>query len=412
MRGGGRDHVTRNAFSVTEPGRGSCDLMTKKTFLVTNVGKVTSDPMTQKAFLVTTPVKACITLFAVLILIFTSLTSCEPGKEEPVKPEEVAEPLISVGVLAPALPRLGTGEDQRSRWIELSRLLKADRARLYIQDEGNDLGKDLAALYAKGVALIVAEGERPYKTFLSESKARKDRFLLIDPGIHAYYDLNLRAERVEGLALVQYRMEEAAFLAGYVAANMTRTGAVGFVGGLNLPEVAKYEYGFRAGALYARRGTKVLVAYADSNRDGDKVAKLVDYLSKEGVDILFHQAQESGDEAVRAAAARGMRAIGSDRDQAYVARGSVITSAVKSRDAIIAAYARDLVAGRFTAGARTLGLAEGAVGLTDGSWAALGDELAGKVKAVMQEIILGKIEVPVDLTGLGKFLKAEGLGGE
>ncbi|HOQ40282.1 MAG: BMP family ABC transporter substrate-binding protein [Fervidobacterium sp.] len=180
-----------------------------------------------------------------------------------------------------------------------------------------------------------------------------------------------------------FKEQEAAFLVGYLAAAMTKTGKVGFVGGIAIPPVERYRYGYEAGikAYQDLKSKKVTVikGYTNEFSDPKKGKDLAISQFSQGVDIIFAAAGACGNGVIEAAkekseklAGKGLEnikkyalsgktlyyAIGVDVDQDYMAPGVVLTSAMKGVD--MAGYygVKWAYTGQFKGGTVTLGMKE------------------------------------------------------
>lgn len=164
---------------------------------------------------------------------------------------------------------------------------------------------------------------------------------------------------------LKFREEEGSFLAGAFAALVSKSGIVGFVGGMDIPLIHKFEAGYRAGARHVRPGTEVLVGYAgvtaNAFKDPAKGKEMANGMYGRGADILFHASGTTGLGVFEAAREHGKYAIGVDSDQADEAPGVVLTSMVKDVDVAVYDVIRALHEGRFQGGIRELGLRENGV---------------------------------------------------
>lgn len=164
---------------------------------------------------------------------------------------------------------------------------------------------------------------------------------------------------------LKFREEEGSFLVGALAAMVSTTGTIGFVGGMDIPLIHKFEAGYRAGAAAVDPGIRVLVNYAGvtgeafKNPAKGKELALAQY--EQGADILFHASGSTGLGVFEAARDKEKLAIGVDADQAAEAPGHVLTSMVKCVDRVVFEQIERAKAGRFEGGIRILGLAEGGV---------------------------------------------------
>lgn len=163
-----------------------------------------------------------------------------------------------------------------------------------------------------------------------------------------------------------FREEEGSFLAGYLAAKASKTGKIGFVGGMDFPLIRKFEAGYRAGAQTANPAVKIVAGYVGSFTDPVKGKQIADMMFNQGSDIVYHAAGESGLGAIDAVKTRpdGFYVIGVDMDQDELAPGKVLTSVLKRVDEATFSAIQDSVSGSFDAGVISLGVKEGGVSLS------------------------------------------------
>ena len=205
---------------------------------------------------------------------------------------------------------------------------------------------------------------------------------------------------IKNLAGLRFREQEGSFLVGAIAGFTTKTKTVGFVGGMKIPLIKKFEVGYAAGVRYACPDCNVLVHYAGTDPKGfadpPLGAELASAQYDQGADIIFHAAGKTGDGVFTAAQQRGMRAIGVDSDQFDAAPCCVMTSMIKRVDVAVIDIIKDTMAGKFTGGMHELGLAENGVGfITDARNAAmLPADVVQRVRKIGDDIVAGKIRVP------------------
>ena len=197
-----------------------------------------------------------------------------------------------------------------------------------------------------------------------------------------------------------FREEEGSFLVGAAAGMLTKTGKVGFVGGMSIPLILKFQLGYEAGVRATCPTCAVGVAYAGSTgeafRDPAKGKAIAASQIGAGADVLFHAAGLTGNGMFEAARERGARAIGVDRDQADEAPGVVVTSMVKRVDVAVFEAVRAATEGKFQGGLRSFGLREAGVDwVHEGPHAAaLPADVVARVEALRAEIASGRVEVP------------------
>jgi basic membrane protein A and related proteins len=202
------------------------------------------------------------------------------------------------------------------------------------------------------------------------------------------------------LAGLRFREHEGSFLVGAVAGWTTRSKVVGFVGGMKIPLIRKFEAGYIAGVKHVCPRCRVLSAYAGTEpkafADPTLGQELASAQYDQGADIIYHASGKTGAGVLAAARARRRMAIGVDSDQFHEAPCCVLTSMVKQVDVAVHEVIGDVVAKRFTGGMRELGLAENGVGFVSdaNNRAMLPPELAERVNGLRREIISGAITVP------------------
>lgn len=175
------------------------------------------------------------------------------------------------------------------------------------------------------------------------------------------------APNAPNCAALKFREEQGSCLAGFLAASMSKSRQIGFVGGEDIPLIRKFEAGYRAGAKIANPAVQVRSVYTNDWNDLDKGKQQAELEFGAGADIIFHATGKAGLGVIDAARehGKGFYAIGVDMDQDSIAPGRVLTSMVKHVDnAVYDVVVKDK-AGKFTAGAHLYDLKENGVGLSD-----------------------------------------------
>jgi len=202
---------------------------------------------------------------------------------------------------------------------------------------------------------------------------------------------------VEGLS---FREEEGSFLVGAVAGLVSRTHHVGFVGGMTIPLIRKFEAGYGAGVRAACPLCTVHVAYAgstpDAFKDPARGRSLAAFEIAAGADVLFHASGATGHGVFEGAREARALAIGVDADQYDELPGTVLTSMVKRVDVAVYDAIAQTAKGHFQAGMRVLGLAEHGIDYVhEGPHAAgLSDTVKQRVEELRAEVIRGARRVP------------------
>ncbi|MEO8706224.1 MAG: BMP family ABC transporter substrate-binding protein [Kofleriaceae bacterium] len=202
------------------------------------------------------------------------------------------------------------------------------------------------------------------------------------------------------LAGLRFREHEGSFLVGAIAGLITQTKIVGFVGGMKIPLIRKFEAGYEAGVKHVCPTCRVIGAYAGTEpkafADPSHGEELASAQYGQGADVIFHAAGKTGDGVFAAARNRDALAIGVDSDQHDNAPCCVVTSMVKRVDVAVLDIIRDLSVGKFFGGIHELGLAEDGVGFVsdERNRVLLPLDVVTRVKALAQDIIAKKIVVP------------------
>lgn len=206
---------------------------------------------------------------------------------------------------------------------------------------------------------------------------------------------------------VQFRAQEPSFMVGYIAARFSKTGKVGFVGGISSDVIDQFEFGYKAGVQYANseKGLNVEVQsqYAESFSDSAKGKSIAQKMFSDGCDVVFHAAGGVGTGVIQAAKDAGKYAIGVDRDQAYLAPDNVITSALKRVNTAVIDVSTQLQGGKIEGGTNvSLGATEDCVGIPE-EHSIMGDEIYNDAIALEDKIKSGKIKPPANESDLASF---------
>ena len=201
--------------------------------------------------------------------------------------------------------------------------------------------------------------------------------------------------------------EQGSFLAGYLAALVSKTGKVGFVGGETGPLIKKFECGYVAGAKTANPAVDTSGIKYTESWDDTSLGKLsAKSLFDSGCDVVYHAAGRCGLGVISAAKDADKFAIGVDSNQDGEAQGNVLTSMVKHVDVAVFDTIKDVKDGKFTAGVQRFDLKTKGVGLTDFQYTKdkIGEANIKKVADISQQIVDGKIKVPATEPELKTYL--------
>jgi basic membrane protein A len=193
---------------------------------------------------------------------------------------------------------------------------------------------------------------------------------------------------------VVFKEQEGSFLVGMMASMASKSGKVGFVGGMDIPLIRKFQCGYEQGAKYANPKVEVFgnmtgttgAAWNDPARGGE----LAKAQFAKGADVVFAAAGGTGMGVYQAAKDGGKLAIGVDSNQNHIQPGTMLTSMLKRVD--VAVYN---VSKNHKPGMSVLGLKEAGVdyALDKNNEKLVSADMKKKVDAAKADIISGKIKV-------------------
>jgi basic membrane protein A len=221
------------------------------------------------------------------------------------------------------------------------------------------------------------------------------------PDVH-FAIIDDEAAQADNVANLVFAEQEGSFLVGAAAALKTKTDQIGFIGGVEVPLIQKFEAGYVAGAKEVNPDVKIHKTYLTQApdfsgfNDPAKGKTAAQGMFDAGADVVFHAAGGSGGGLFEAAADSGNWAIGVDSDQYQTAdvsvRDSILTSMLKNVDVAVYEYLAEVDGGTFPSGVVRYDLASDGVGYsTSGGFV---DDISDKLDEYKQQIIDGEITVP------------------
>lgn len=221
------------------------------------------------------------------------------------------------------------------------------------------------------------------------------------PEVH-FAIIDDEAAQGENIANLVFAEEQGSFLVGAAAALKTETDHVGFIGGVEVPLIKKFEAGYVAGAMEVNPDIKLDVTYLSQPpdfsgfNDPAKGKTAAQGMFDAGADVVFHAAGGSGGGLFEAAAESDNWAIGVDSDQYETADPSlqdvILTSMLKNVDVAVLEYLTAVDGGEFPSGVTRYDLSVDGVGYsTSGGFV---DDITDKLDTYKKQIIDGEIMVP------------------
>jgi basic membrane protein A len=240
-----------------------------------------------------------------------------------------------------------------------------------------------------GFSPIVAVG------FSQESALKKvaDEF----PNVKfAIIDATVEKPNVQSIV---FKEHEGSFLVGLLAAQASKSGKVGFVGGMDIPLIRKFACGYVQGVKYAKKDGEVFqnmtgttgAAWNDPTKGGELAKSQID----RGAEVIYHAAGGTGVGVLRAAADAGKLGIGVDSNQNGLHPGKVLTSMLKRVDVATYTTFKQAQDNAWKAGVSVLGLKEDGVAwaLDEHNKALITPEMKAAADKAAEDIKSGAIKV-------------------
>jgi len=282
---------------------------------------------------------------------------------------------------------------------------------LYDVEPGNPTSIEPAmrAFAEKGVDLIIGVGfaQGPIMQKVAEDYPNT-KFAIID-GVIFEKDGKTPKQNVASLV---FREHEGSYLVGQIAAAKSKTGVLGFLGGMDIGLIHRFNKGYEEGAKSVNPNIKLITNYvgvtdAAWNNPG-KGKELALAQIEKGADVIFTAAGNSGLGAFDAVEQYGKNeqgeankfVIGVDSNQNMVKPGFVLTSMVKRVDNAVYDVVKEVLDGKFQGGFHVFGLDKDGVAyaMDENNKALIPEEVISKVEASKAKIINGEIKVTDAMT--------------
>lgn len=281
-----------------------------------------------------------------------------------------------------------------------------------------DYQKEIGNLYDAGYKFIVTPGFK-FETsiFKAQDKYTDAKFVLIDGAPHnADYSVFNTADNTVSIFFAEH---EAAFLAGIAAALQLQEGAMGFIGGMEIPPVQKFNWGFQQGIAYANAnlGTAITldpenIIYQGTFSDVAAGQQLAAQMYDKGVTAIFCAAGGVGVGAIseaknRATTGENVWIVGVDVDQYFEGiygdnKSIILTSAMKRIDNAAFDMVKANLEGKFPGGETLMfNAANNGVGIPELN-PNLDDSVVAKVMDIYKELQTGSIVVAAEQGDLVK----------
>ena len=198
---------------------------------------------------------------------------------------------------------------------------------------------------------------------------------------------------------VVFKEHEGSFLVGALAALASKTGKVGFIGGMDIPLIRRFACGYEQGVKHINADAEIFQNMTGSTpaawNDPGKGAELAKSQFDRGADVIYAAAGGTGVGVYQAAKDDGKLAIGVDSNQNHIHPGTMLTSMVKGVDIAVYNAFKAGAENRWESGVQVLGLAEDGVGwaLDEHNSSLVSEEMKAKIESLQEQIIAGSINV-------------------
>lgn len=241
----------------------------------------------------------------------------------------------------------------------------------------------------KGASIVVAMGFAQAGAVEKAAKANPDtKFTIIDSRVD-----------LPNVQSIIFKEHEGSFLVGMAAALSSKTGKVGFIGGMDIPLIRKFALGYVEGVKYINPNAEVFqnmtgttpAAWNDPTKGGELAKSQFD----RGADVVYAAAGGTGLGVLQAAKDSGKLGIGVDKNQNHLHPGSVLTSMTKRVDIAVREAFETAKNGTWKPGVKILGLKENGVGYSvdEHNKEVLNKDIIAKLEQARADIISGKLKV-------------------
>ncbi|ANF97922.1 BMP family lipoprotein [Paenibacillus bovis] len=243
-------------------------------------------------------------------------------------------------------------------------------------------------LVKEGNDIIIGLGYSVKDSLEATAKKHPDRqFLLID-----------EKSELANVASITFKEEEGSFLAGALAAMASKSGHLGFIGGVESSLLHKFQIGYEQGARAINPNTSFSVNYTGDFGKAELGAKAAkEMITRDNADVIYTVAGLTGVGGLQEAQKEGKYSIGVDSDQFFLAEKSVIASMVKNIDVAIYNALQTYMKSNasFPEKDMVFGLQDGGVGLTQIHLLELTKEQQAKLEELQQKLISGEIKINI-----------------
>lgn len=202
----------------------------------------------------------------------------------------------------------------------------------------------------------------------------------------------------KNIASLIFNETEGSFLVGTLAAKMTKTNKIGFIGATDIPLINRFKSGYEQGAKYINPKIKVLTTYIGGDSPYNDAVKGKEHalsLAEQGVDVIYHATGNSGIGIFKGVEEKNIYGIGVDCNQDDIVKGKILTSMLKNVDVAIYTIIKDTLENKFQGKTYIFDLNTNGVGTTNFEFTKdiIGEENIKQLKQIQKDIISKKIKI-------------------
>lgn len=213
-----------------------------------------------------------------------------------------------------------------------------------------------------------------------------------------YAIIDTVATEGRNIASLVFDEPEGSFLVGAVAAQMSKSNKIGFIGGVDIPLINRFKDGYEQGAKYINPNIQVLSSYVGGDAPFNDPIKGKEHafsLANQNVDVIYHASGNTGTGIFQGIKEKNIYGIGVDCDQDNIIEGKILTSMLKNVNNAVYKIIEDTVNNNFQGRVYTFGLKEKGVGTTNFQYTKniIGKENIKVIENIKNDIINNKIKV-------------------
>lgn len=210
---------------------------------------------------------------------------------------------------------------------------------------------------------------------------------------------------------ISFKDNESSFLVGYLAAKLSQTGKLGFIGGIESDTIDRFEWGYKAGAKYYAQETNkdiiVSAQYANSFTDQAKGKDIANKMYVDDCDIIYSAAGAVGLGVLESSKEHNLYFMGADRDQTAKDPQHILACSLKNIGNVMFDTSKsiyDQKEPKLIGENRNLGISDNAVGIAFGPNKLITDEIKNKIEELKNKIISNEFTIPYDKTSYNEFI--------